>query len=257
MGFCIFGAMRYFIRCKYNGTRFHGWQSQPGDVPTIQDEIERAMQLLLRSETRITGCGRTDTGVHAMDYVFHFDAELEDESQFLYKLNKVIHQDIVLTEIFLVHDDAHARFDATSRSYIYHLTTERDPFRKETAYYYPYSKELNLEVLNEVASLIKSHKEFEPFCKAGTDVKTKRCDIRESYWNQEGSEYTFHITADRFLRGMIRLIVGVSIFVAEGKIDIQEVKDALDNQSRIKQDWSVPPEGLFLDRILYDYIPNS
>lgn len=245
--------MRYFIRCRYNGTRYHGWQSQPDGVRTVQGDIEAALQMLLRTDISITGCGRTDTGVHASDYVFHADMVIDDSDHLLYKLNRIVDNDIVFTAITSVFEDAHARFDAISRSYRYHLIYNRDPFRQETAYYYAQGHHLTVEALNQVADLILGYQDFFPFCKTGSDAHTMRCHIAKCQWVKDEGGFTFHITADRFLRGMIRLIVGVSIFVAEDKISLSHVKEALDHQSRIDKAWSVPAQGLFLEHIIYPY----
>lgn len=246
--------MRYFVRCAYKGSRFHGWQSQPGGVFTVQGEIERILSMLTRVNTDIVGCGRTDTGVHAKDYVFHFDAEISDLEKFLYKMNQVVDKDIVFYGIYPVNGEAHARYDAISRSYVYHLTRKRDPFRAETTFQFLRRSSINIEALNEVADLLKKYEDFEPFCKSGNDAFTRRCVIKECYWEQNGDDFTFFITANRFLRGMIRLIVGACINYAEGKITLEEIDLALQNQTRLKTDLSAPPQGLFLDKIKYEYL---
>ncbi len=245
---------RYFIRLSYCGTAYNGWQNQPhqGTI-TIQSVIENALSTFLRQKIDITGCGRTDKGVHARDYFAHFDIALLDEiPTLIFRLNKLLPEDIAVHDIIQVAEDAHARFDAISRSYEYHLHTEKSPFAIHS-FYYTYDKP-ELEILNEVAELILKYDDFTTFCKFHTDVKTMNCRITESRWEQIGERYIYRIKADRFLRGMIRLIVGVCLQVSRGKLTIEEVKIALSEKRRTGYDWSVPASGLFLCDIRYPYI---
>lgn len=245
---------RYFIRLSYCGTAYNGWQNQPhAGTTTIQSVIENALFTFLRQKVDITGCGRTDKGVHARDYFAHFDiAPLDEIPTLIFRLNKLLPIDIAVHDIIEVAEDAHARFDATSRSYEYHLRTEKSPFDIHS-FYYTYDTP-NIEILNEVAELMLDHVDFTTFCKFHTDVKTMNCHITESRWEKIGNQYIYRIKADRFLRGMIRLIVGVCLQVSRGKLTIEEVKTAMSEKRRTGQDWSVPAEGLFLCDIKYPYL---
>jgi len=245
---------RYFIRLSYCGTAYNGWQNQPhAGTTTIQSVIENALFTFLRQKVDITGCGRTDKGVHARDYFAHFDiAPLDEIPTLIFRLNKLLPDDIAVHEIIEVAEDAHARFDATSRSYEYHLHTEKSPFSSHS-FYYTYDKP-DIEILNKVAQLILRYRDFTTFCKFHTDVKTMICHITESRWEKIGNQYIYRIKADRFLRGMIRLIVGVCLQVSRGKLTIEEVKTAMSEKRRTGQDWSVPAEGLFLCDIKYPYL---
>ena len=215
--------------------------------------MENALFTFLRQKVDITGCGRTDKGVHARDYIAHFDiAPLDEIPTLIFRLNKLLPIDIAVHDIIQVTEDAHARFDATSRSYEYHLHTEKSPFDIHS-FYYTYDTP-NIEILNEVAELMLDHVDFTTFCKFHTDVKTMNCHITESRWEKIGNQYIYRIKADRFLRGMIRLIVGVCLQVSRGKLTIEEVKTAMSEKRRTGQDWSVPAEGLFLCDIKYPYL---
>lgn len=242
---------RYFIRLSYCGTAYNGWQNQPHEgTITIQSVIENALYTFLRQKIEITGCGRTDKGVHARDYYAHFDSDiLEEIPTLIFRLNKLLPPDITIHDIFQVANDAHARFDAISRSYEYHLHTEKSPFAIHS-FYYTYDTP-KIEILNTVAELILQYDDFSTFCKFHTDTKTMICHITESQWEQFGNHYIYRIKADRFLRGMIRLIVGTCLQVARGKISIEEVKIAMTEKRRTGQDWSVPASGLFLSDIRY------
>lgn len=244
---------RYFIRLSYDGSAYNGWQSQPHlGTKTVQSTIENALSTFLREPIKLTGCGRTDTGVHALDYYAHFDfLQTFVEDTLIYRMNKILPVDIAIHSIFKVEADAHARFDAISRSYEYHLHTSKTPFAVRS-YYYVYEKP-DLELLNEAAKLLLHYSDFTTFCKLNSDVSTKICKLTSCYWEQSGEAFVFKITADRFLRGMIRLIVGMCLQVARGKLTLDEVKDALEGNRRIGLDWSVPAIGLVLKDIKYPY----
>lgn len=246
--------MRYFARIQYNGSTFSGWQKQP-NAPTIQEELENRLSQVLRSEIPIVGCGRTDAGVHASDYYFHFDIDKAIPLDFNRKINGIIHSSIVVKSFVQVNDEAHARFDAYERSYTYYLTRDRDPFRQDTATHYPFFDKLDFELMNVAAALLLDYEDFYTFCKSNTDVKTYLCDLKISEWRKSNdSEWTYHITANRFLRGMVRLIVGMCLRVGSGKLSIDDVKEALDSKSRMDQALSAPPQGLFLSKISYPYL---
>lgn len=244
--------MRYFANISYNGSNFAGWQKQ-NNAMTIQQAIEEAILLAVKEEIPIVGCGRTDTGVHASDYYFHFDMDLKDPTFLLKKLNHILTDDISINKIIEVAPDAHARFDAFKRSYTYNLGYKRDPFLHNFEWYYPYGK-LDLKVLNDAASLLLNYNSFYPFCKSKTQVKTMDCELIKAYWEEKGDhKLKFHITANRFLRGMVRLIVGMCINVATKKVSLESVKTALEKQERLEKSYSVPATGLFLVNIEYPY----
>lgn len=245
--------MRYFAELAYCGTRYAGWQKQPGQL-TVQSELEQWFSTLLRSPIEVTGCGRTDTGVHARWYVLHFDAPQALPSDFLFRINQVLSNNIVVFNIFEVATTAHARFDARHRAYEYHLGGVKDPFSQNTRLFYPRARNVDWELAQAAASLLLSYQEFYPFCKSDHDANTLRCDLRRSewIWDPDTQKAVYHIAADRFLRGMVRLIVGMCLQVGLGKISIQQVQHALDTQSLLPKSWSVPPEGLFLTAVKYD-----
>jgi tRNA pseudouridine38-40 synthase len=245
---------RYFIKISYCGTAYNGWQSQPHrSTKTVQETLEQALFTYLREEVQLTGCGRTDTGVHAKDYYAHFDINvLDDISTIKYRVNKILPHDIAIHDIIPVENHAHARFDAMSRSYQYHLHTSKSPFA-DRSFYYIYETP-KLEVLNQAAGILVKYRDFTTFCKVNSDVHTMDCVITESFWEQHGDQFIYTITANRFLRGMIRLIVGMCLEVARGKVTLLEVEEALEQKRRLQQDWSVPAIGLTLFDIKYPYL---
>lgn len=244
--------MRYFIHLGYLGTHFHGWQRQPNAV-TVQEKIESALSTFLKNPTTIYGCGRTDTGVHAKRYYAHFETTQSFEQKAIIKsVDALSGTDIVIYDIYPVGDDMHARFDAVSRSYDYFLDTRKDPFVQGLSYCHLSSKDLKLDKLQQAANLLLSYQEFFPFAKTNSDTPHYLCDVRVAQWHQlSPNKYKFNITANRFLRGMVRLIVGMCIQVAEDKVSLKEVKYALDHQSPLIKSWSVPPEGLYLSDVNY------
>jgi tRNA pseudouridine38-40 synthase len=244
--------MRYFIELAYNGTRFCGWQRQPNGV-TVQEVVEKALSTLLRKETEVTGCGRTDTGVHAAQYFAHFDTENTLPIELSHHINRILPVDVAVKRIFLVENDAHARFSAVRRSYEYTIFFEKNPFFTEIAYFFHSAKHLNLEKMNEAAALLLQYEDFAPFCKTGGDTPSNKCKMTRSEWvlDETNGRLVFHIAANRFLRGMVRLIVGMSLNVGLGKTDIQTVKKAMDTQSLLQKSLSVPPQGLSLTKVEY------
>ncbi len=245
--------MRYFIRVQYVGTRFHGWQVQT-ETFTVQGEIERVLALYFKEAIPITGCGRTDAGVHATDYIAHLDLNTEPSADFLFVINKMLDQDVAIRDIYQVHADAHARFDAMERSYTYQLSFGKNPFLYELVYRYPYTVRPDMTSLNEAASIILKGHDFTAFAKLGTDVKTNLCTIKECYWKETDAGLSFHITANRFLRGMVRLIVGSNINYALGKLTSDDLIAATQDLKPLPLIWSVPGEGLALSKISYPYI---
>lgn len=246
--------MRYFIKLAYNGTQFHGWQSQPNAV-TIQATIEEKLHLLLRTKIAIIGCGRTDTGVHAKEYYAHFDYENDFPKNFIHRLNLVLPKGIAVYDIFEVDAKQHARFDALHRSYEYHICFDKNPFEVETVWAYPYREELlDLEKMQAAAAMLMEFEDFNTFCKTKTDVKTTLCEMKRSEWifDEKNRRLVFHISANRFLRGMVRLIVGMCVNVAIGKVSLSELRQALETKMPLKLNHSVPPQGLFLTDIRYE-----
>ncbi|HSI69460.1 MAG TPA: tRNA pseudouridine(38-40) synthase TruA [Gillisia sp.] len=241
--------MRYFLELAYNGKAYHGWQYQP-NAPTVQETLEKALFTILRKETPVVGAGRTDTGVHASQYFVHFDAEgIADSKKFIYKLNSVLPEDIAAYDVFKVKDDAHARFDARSRSYQYRLSLRKDPFFVESAHHL--KNEIDVDRMNRAAAILKDYKDFKCFSRSKTDVKTYNCLVTEAVWKQEEDLLVFHITADRFLRNMVRAIVGTLLEVGLGKLEVEQVHEIIKSRDRRNAGTSVPAKGLFLTGIEY------
>lgn len=244
--------MRYFLDLSYNGTRFYGWQRQP-NAPSVQAAIEDVFSLILRQPIEIVGCGRTDTGVHASEYMAHFDFEGVFPSAFLERANKLVKHDIALKRLIPVVPDAHARFDAFKRSYEYHITFHKNPFTTETEWHFTQYKSLNFNKMQEAAALLRGYSEFAPFCKTHSDAQTMKCELNRAEWVFTENKAIFHISANRFLRGMVRLIVGACINVGLDQISLQDLKKALDTQTPLKKSYSVPPTGLFLTEVKYPF----
>jgi tRNA pseudouridine38-40 synthase len=242
--------MKYFAELSYKGTNYCGWQKQPNDS-SVQETLEDGLTTILGTTIDLMGCGRTDTGVHAKQYFAHFIYQNDLPEGFLRRLNKYLPKDISIHRIFEASPDAHARFDAYHRAYEYHIELKKNPFTQETAFYYTYAQPLDLGAMQKAAALLMDYELFFPFCKTNTDVKTMRCELRRAEWIKEGDKLVFHIASNRFLRGMVRLIVGMCLNVGLGKTSIEEVREAMDKQERLKKSYSVPPQGLFLTDIRY------
>lgn len=244
-------TVRYSIELAYNGRDFFGWQIQPEQV-SVQETIEKALSKLFDAQKiDIVGCGRTDTGVHAKHYIAHVDLPSKWEEDVLtYKLNRILPDSIVIYKIQKVAPDFHARFNATARTYRYFIHTQKDPFIHGTSLYY--TKEVDLEKMNEAGVLLLGKKDFTSFSKLHTDVSTNICTVSHAQWTRvnEHSIY-FEITADRFLRNMVRAIVGTLLEVGEGKITPQEIEAILAKNDRCEAKMSVPAHGLFLWKIVY------
>jgi len=247
--------MRYFIHLAYNGSSYHGWQSQPNAV-SVQETIEKALSLLLKTPIEIIGAGRTDAGVHAKEMFAHFDYEtFLDSNYWVQKLNSYLPKSIVIYNIIPVLEDAHARFDAISRTYEYHMHSFKDVFLNEMSWYYGNS--LDLEKMNTAAAILLNHTDFECFSKSNTDVFTYNCKITKAIWTKNGNHFVFTITADRFLRNMVRAIVGTLVNIGLGKIEVEELHTILESKNRSKAGFSAPAHGLYLTQIEYPYIPKS
>ncbi len=246
---------RYFIRLAYNGSDFSGWQNQP-NAPTVQAEIEKALSILYNSEIHVVGCGRTDTGVHASDFYLHVDLDNRFSGELLlFKLNSMVPNSIAFREIMQVPAEAHTRFDPVSRSYTYKMTFANDPFRPHTIYRFDQSGRPDFDLMNEAAALLLEYDSFFPFCKTHNDSETYFCNLTVSEWRKEtDSEWHYRVTSNRFLRGMVRMIVGMTLNVGLHRLDIETVKNAMDKQLRLQKAWAVPAKGLFLSNISYpDY----
>jgi len=243
--------IRYFLELAYNGKKYHGWQIQPKDV-TVQSEIHRALRLIFRRDLSTTGSGRTDTGVHCRRQYAHFDLfePIEDIEQKRYLLNRCLDNDIYISNILKPKDnESHARFQALSRSYEYHITQVKNPFKIGLAYHY--GKLLDMQKMNQAAELMKQYENFESFSKRKTDVNHFYCSIYEAIWKLEGDDLVFYVTANRFLRGMVRTIVGTLIDVGRGATSLEEFQDIIEAKDRTHAGRAVPPQGLYLTDVVY------
>jgi len=242
--------MRWKIELSYLGTHYAGWQRQPGDL-TVQQVLEESFTTILRQPIEIIGCGRTDAGVHARNYTAHFDAEGFDVSKTLYQVNAILPVDIALKAIEETHSEFHARFDAKERMYRYYLNFEKDPFLQNTSFYFHHAHALDMEAMQHIATLLLQYQHFLPFCKTGSDVDHYKCVLMESSWKSGAGRAQFTIRANRFLRGMVRLVVGSCLNVGVGKVALDEIKESLDQQKPLPHAWSVPAQGLFLEEVIY------
>ena len=245
--------MRYFLKLSYNGAPFHGWQVQPNAV-SVQSTIEEALSTVLRENISIVGAGRTDTGVNARQMYAHFDydKEIPDFGKLINSLNRLVGKDIAIYDVIKVADDAHARFDATARTYKYFVTHQKSPFLYPLSWHCPQS--LDYEKMNEACEVLKRHIDFTSFSKLHTDVKTNNCRIDYAHWQKEGEMMVFTITADRFLRNMVRAVVGTLVEVGRGKISVDEFEQIILKKDRCSAGTSMPPQALFLWKVNYDYI---
>lgn len=241
--------MRYFIELAYNGKNYHGWQIQP-DVVSVQEKINHAISTVLQLQIEVVGAGRTDTGVHASQMFAHFDLEKEIKGDIVHKLNSILPNDITIYRVFLVEDGHHARFNAESRSYEYKIWLGRNPFLLDFSWQI-HSQQLNVSKMNKAASLLLEYEDFQTFSKVKTDVYTFNCNVTEAVWKQEGDLLVFHISANRFLRNMVRAIVGTLVDVGLEKITIDNFREIIESKNRGNAGLSVPAKGLFLTKIKY------
>lgn len=241
--------MRYFIYLSYDGARYHGWQIQPNGI-SVQEVLNKALSTLLREPIEVTGAGRTDAGVNASLMVAHFDCQqTTDNGQLTYRLNKLLPPDIVIHKIQQVKDDAHARFSATSRTYHYYIITEKSPFEP---YAYRFPQPLDFDRMNEAAQTLFDYIDFTSFSKLHTDVKTNNCHIITARWEQLSPiKWQFTITADRFLRNMVRAIVGTLLDVGRGVLTIEQFREIIEKKDRCSAGTSVPGNALFLADVTY------
>lgn len=262
--------MRYFVSLSYRGARFCGWQIQKNG-PSIQEEMERTLAILLGTPTPVTGAGRTDTGVNASNYIAHFDSDGDtlltlDPKEFIYKFNAILPPDITVHDIYRVSDDAHARFDAVSRTYQYFVHTVKDPFAAEFSY--PFYKSVDIDRMNSAAALLLGTKDFSSFEKLHGGNTTSICTVTQAGWKRaaEGGDniaacgnnhLVFTVTANRFLRNMVRAMVGTLLEVGSGKREPESIPALLERKDRCSAGQSVPGNALFLKHIEYPYELNS
>jgi len=245
---------RYFIHLSFKGTHYFGWQVQPNSI-TVQEVLNQSLSKLLREEIYCIGAGRTDTGVHAPCFYAHFDSELTDldkDKKVVYKLNCILPKDIAAYQIISVAPEAHARFDATSRTYLYRICQAKNPFNLDFTMFY--TKSLNVDKMNEACEILKDYTDFTSFSKLHTDVKTNNCRITQALWTIQGSEVHFTISADRFLRNMVRAIVGTMLEIGKDKLQPSDLHKIIKEKNRSAAGTSVDAAGLHLVRIEYPYI---
>jgi tRNA pseudouridine38-40 synthase len=246
--------MRYLLTLAYHRRRYVGWQRQPTGV-SVQATVEQALSTLLGAPIEVVGCGRTDAGVHAAYYVAHFDCDGALPATALKGLNSLLPADVAAYGLAAVPPDAHARFDAFERSYVYRLALRKNPFQTETAWFLPRAHDLDAEKMQAVADLLPQYQEFLPFCKTHSGLKTFHCTVKTAEWKFRPDDrlWTFHITANRFLRGMVRLVVGACVRAGLGQIEVDAVRAALDRQEPLGKSRSAPAHGLFLTAVKYPF----
>jgi tRNA pseudouridine38-40 synthase len=245
---------RFFLTLSYNGSDFNGWQVQENTTHTVQQVLEEKLSMLLKEKIAITGCGRTDTGVNARNFVAHFDSHCQDlihnKKHWIYKFNTVLPQTVSVNDILKVNDKAHARFDAEQRVYYYYIHQKKNPF-VENFSWYVYG-ELDFELMNKAALILKEYSDFTSFSKSNTQNKTNICKISRAVWQKTGKdEWRFTISADRFLRGMVRAIVGTLIMVGKNKISMAEFRNIIEQKNRAAAGQNAPAHALFLTGIKY------
>jgi tRNA pseudouridine38-40 synthase len=245
---------RYFLEIAYDGTRYHGWQLQPNAI-AVQQKLNDALAIILRQPVETIGAGRTDTGVHARQLFVHFEiSNFEFRiSNFEMSLNALLPHDIAVKRIIPVHAEAHARFDATQRSYEYHIHFNKDPFKQN--YSWQIKKgELDVELMNRAAAIMMEYTDFSCFSKSNTQVKTNNCKITHAKWVREDDSLIFYISADRFLRNMVRAIVGTCLMVGRNEIEPEGIRQIIESKNRSNAGTSVPACGLYLTEVKYPYI---
>lgn len=244
--------LRYFIELSYNGSAYHGWQNQPKAI-SVQEVIEKGLTLLLKEPIAIVGAGRTDTGVHAKQMFAHFDTYIVfNENDLVYKLNSFLPKDIAIHAIFNVKDEIHARFDALSRTYLYRISLQKNVFNYENAYFV--KQNLDVDKMNEASKILFQYQDFQCFSKVNTDVKTFNCNIMQADWCFEDGELHFVIKADRFLRNMVRAIVGTMVQIGMGKLQVNDLHAIIKSKNRSEAGFSVPAHALYLTEVEY---PND
>lgn len=237
---------RYFLELAYKGTGYSGFQVQH-NVVTIQSEVEKAISILHKEKVLLTGSSRTDSGVHALQNYFHFDFEGELNKQFVYKMNAILPPSIVIKNLMCVKPEAHCRFDAINREYGYHIYRFKNPFINDISYYYPFK--LSFDHLNQAASIIKEYSDFTSFSKRNTQVKSFLCNIETSEWVIENDQLIYKVTANRFLRGMVRALTATMLKVGRQKMGLEEFRAVIEVKDCTMASFAVPAHGLFLSRV--------
>jgi tRNA pseudouridine38-40 synthase len=240
---------RYFLSLSFDGSSFFGWQRQAGNLPTVQKLLEQALEILLRSPAEVTGAGRTDTAVHARIFYAHFDSATPVSTDLTYRLNRILPPQIAIHNITQVNNQAHARFSAVSRTYTYRICTRKDPFEIGRSWHF--EQALDLEKMQSAADMLLGRKDFGCFSKSNTQVKTNICQVMSAKWSRKDHIFEFEITADRFLRNMVRAIVGTLVDVGLGKLSLEEFPQILESRNRSMAGYSAPGCGLFLSDISY------
>lgn len=242
-------AVRYFLNMAYNGSNFHGWQTQP-NARTVQEELEKCLTKILRQPTAVTGAGRTDTGVHARQMYAHFDApEIPDKKRFLQSLNFMMGKEVAIYDILPVQAKAHARFDALQRQYCYYLHRRKDPFLQQLSLHF-YGA-MDIDAMNKAAGELLRYEDFSSFCKSHAQSHTNLCTITEAHWREQGHQLIFTVSANRFLRNMVRALVGTLLEVGQGKIEVARFKEIIELKNRSLAGQSAPAHGLYLEKITY------
>jgi len=246
---------RYFIELTYDGTSYHGWQVQPNAF-TVQEELNKALATILRQPVDTLGCGRTDTGVHATQFFAHLDTERPkfeiENSKFEMSLNAILPKDIAVKRIIPVHEDAHARFDATVRSYEYHIHFAKDPFKLNRSW--ELRDKPDIALMNAAAKIIMEYTDFSCFSKSNTQTFTNNCKVSRAEWVETEDGMVFHISADRFLRNMVRAIVGTLMEIGLKKMRPEEIRNIIESKNRSNAGTSVPACGLYLTKVKYPYL---
>lgn len=243
--------MRYFLHLAYNGAYFHGWQIQNGQI-SVQEALQDALKHILKQEIELTGCGRTDSGVHSSDFYAHFDyMELTNQQieNIVFRLNRYFTHEILIYGLYKMQDQAHARFDAINRTYKYYISEEKQPFNNDFVYYHPWK--LDIDKMNQACELLKGTQDFTSFSKLHTQVNNNICTITFAQWERKDNQIVFTITANRFLRNMVRAIVGTMLLVGKEKISLEEFEQIIKNKDRNQAGVSVPGKALFLFKVEY------
>ena len=241
---------RHFLKLAFKGTNYHGWQIQPNAL-TVQETLNQALSTVLREDIHVVGAGRTDTGVHASCFWAHFDLSvpIAEPEKIRFRLNRFLPDDIAVYGIWPVHEKAHARFDALSRTYQYQITRVKDPFKREFAYCFFF--DLEVKKMNEACSVLFEYQDFSSFSKSNTQTKTNLCEIYQAEWKEQGHMLIFTIQANRFLRNMVRAITGTMLDIGQGKLRVEDFRSIIERKNRSEAGYSVPPNGLFLTHIQY------
>lgn len=250
-----FDPVRYFLEISYNGAAYSGWQVQPNGL-AVQEVMDRSLSTIVRDTINCVGCGRTDAGVHARQFFLHFQTENSLPDDFLHRMNAILPDDIAAHQVIEVHPNAHARFDATSRSYEYIFCNRKDVFRKGFVFYKPFFR-LNREIMEDACGILLKYDDFPTFCKAGAGSKTTKVNLQHAKWEERGDDLVFRISANRFLRGMVRLIVGAMIQLGEGKMGLDEFESTIQQKARFRLALSAPAHGLYLSRLEYPYLQQD